>query len=276
VHPAWWLLAGLTAGLVATIAVAVVAARRADRRARASERRARNAEHLAYVGTLTGGLAHEIRNPLSTLTLNLQLLREDLNRPGTSVDPQVLRKLDAIEEESRRLQQTLDDFLKLAGKHAVNRQVRPLNPVLEEVAEFYRERLERAGVRLRTGLADGLPDVAFDADLLKQAVANLVLNAEAAMPQGGELILSTQPDRGGALVQVTDTGVGIPEKDLDKIFAPYYSTKKGGTGLGLPTVRRIVQEHDATLDVHSEVGRGTRFTIRLPAAGKPAQQASRP
>ena len=267
-HPAWWLLAGLTAGLAAAIAVALLAARRADRRARASERRARNAEHLAYVGTLTGGLAHEIRNPLSTLTLNLQLLREDLARPGVAVDPQVLRKLDAIEEESRRLQQTLDDFLKFAGKREVKRQVRPLNPVLEEVAEFYRERLERAGVRLRTGLAEGLPDVAIDADLLKQAVANLVLNAEAAMPQGGELILSTQADRGGALVQVTDTGVGIPEKDMDKIFAPYYSTKKGGTGLGLPTVRRIVQEHDATLDVHSEPGRGTRFTIRLPAATK--------
>jgi len=267
-HPAWWLLAGLTAGLVAAVAVALLAAKRADRRARASERRARNAEHLAYVGTLTGGLAHEIRNPLSTLTLNLQLLREDLDRPGTSVDPRLLYKLDAMEQESRRLQQILDDFLKFAGKHEVKRQVRPLNPVLEELADFYRERLERAGVHLRTGFAEGLPDVAFDADLLKQAVANLILNAEAAMPEGGELILSTQPDRGGALVQVTDTGVGIPEKDMDKIFAPYYSTKRGGTGLGLPTVRRIVQEHDGTLDVHSEVGRGTRFTLRLPAAGK--------
>ena len=263
-HPAWWLLAGLLGGLALAAVLAFLTARRAVRRARDSERRARDAEHLAYVGTLTGGLAHEIRNPLSTIALNLQLLREDLERPGQSVDARLLRKLDAAEQEVRRLEQILDDFLKFAGKHEVQRAVQPLNPVLEETVEFYRERLARVRVELRTSFADGLPPVSLDAALFRQAVSNLLLNAEAAMPQGGDLMVATEGDRRGVRVLVTDTGLGIPAKDLDKIFAPYYSTRKGGTGLGLPTVRRIVQEHDGTLDVHSEVGRGTRFTIGLP------------
>jgi signal transduction histidine kinase len=264
---------GLAVGLAAAAPLAALMAKRAERRARASERRARNAEHLAYVGTLTGGLAHEIRNPLSTLTLNLQLLREDLSRPGQSVDPRVLRKLDTVEQETRRLSEILDGFLEFAGKREVNRQAQPVNPVLEEIAEVYRDPLERSRIRLRTSFAEGLPPIALDAGLLKQAISNLITNAEAAMPEGGELMISAEPDRRGVRIHVTDTGVGILQKDLDRIFAPYYSTKKGGTGLGLPTVRRIVQEHDGSLEVHSEVGRGTRFTMWLPAGGETPRRA---
>ena len=259
---------GVAAGLAIVVPAAILMARRAGRRGRRSERRAREAEHLAYVGTLTGGLVHEIRNPLSTMTLNLQLLREDLVRPGQSVEPRLLRRLDTLEEESRRLQGTLDDFLKFAGKQKVRLEAQAVNPVLEALVAFYGERLERSLVRVRTSLAAGLPAVALDADRLKQALANLILNAEAAMPQGGELLIRTEPERRGVCLHVTDTGTGIAPEHLDKIFAPYYSTRPGGTGLGLPTVRRIVQEHHGTLDVHSEVGRGTRITIHLPAAAE--------
>ena len=268
---------GLAAGILAAVPLAILLAKRTERRARDSERRARQAEHLAYVGTLTAGLAHEIRNPLSTLNLNLQLLREDLDRPGSpAVDPRLLRKLDTLEQEARRLQKILDDFLKLAGKQEVRLQVQPVNKVLEELVSFYRERLQRAGVQVRTSFAEGLPAVPIDAARLKQAISNLILNAESAMPSGGELMIATEPDRStqrlatgrrGLRLHVTDTGHGIAREDLDKIFAPYYSTRPGGTGLGLPTVRRIVQEHNATLEVHSEVGRGTRFTIHFPAPG---------
>jgi len=251
---------GLAAG-----AIAVLLTRASARRARDSERRARQAEHLAEVGTLTGGLAHEIRNPLSTLNLNLQLLREDLARPGRAAEPRTLARLDALEQEVRRLQGILDDFLRFAGKYELKAQVLPVNPVLEEAVAFYSERLARAGIQVRTRFADGLPLVAVDAARLGQALANLVLNAEAAMPNGGELIISTRPERRGVCINVTDTGTGIPPEHLDKIFKPYYSTRPGGTGLGLPTVRRIIQEHGGTLEVHSEVGRGTQFTLHLPA-----------
>jgi len=234
--------------------------------ARDAERRAREAEHLAYVGTLTAGLAHEIRNPLSTLNLNLQLLREDLEHPGAGTDPRILRRLETLEAEAKRLEQILDDFLKFAGKYEVRLKVQPLKAVLDEVTSFYRERLQQGRIQLRTSFAEGLPDVAVDAPRLKQALANLILNAAAAMPDGGELMVRCEAGPHGLSLHVTDTGVGIQSEDMDKIFAPYYSTRPGGTGLGLPTVRRIVQEHGGTLEVHSEVGRGTRFTIHLPPA----------
>jgi signal transduction histidine kinase len=253
-------------GIAALALAAEGGSDRAAAIARDAERRARDAEHLAYIGTLTGGLAHEIRNPLSTLNLNLQLLREDLEHPGADTDPRILRRLETLEQEARRLEQILDDFLKFAGKYEVRLKRQPINPVLEGLTTFYRERLQQARIQLRTSLAEGLPDVAIDAPRLKQALANLLLNAEAAMPDGGELMISTEADPHGVSLRVTDTGIGIAREDMDKIFAPYYSTRPGGSGLGLPTVRRIVQEHGGTLEVHSEVGRGTRFTIHLPPA----------
>lgn len=265
-HPAVTLAVGLFAGVALTAVVASVLARRAKRRALDSERRAREAEHLAYVGTLTGGLAHEIRNPLSTLQLNVQLMREDLDRPGHAIEPRLARRLDTLQQETGRLQQILDDFLKLAGKHEVRLRRQPLNPIVTELVDFYADRLQASNVQVRTSLADGLPPVAADADRLRQALANLVLNAEAAMADGGELMIATEGDRRGVQLHVTDTGAGIAREDLDRIFQPYYSTRAGGTGLGLPAVRRIVTEHKGTLEVHSEVGRGTRFTIHLPAA----------
>jgi signal transduction histidine kinase len=260
---------GLVIGLALAVPVALAWCRRAEERARASERRAREAEHLAYVGTLTGGLAHEIRNPLSTLTLNLELLREDLERPGAAADPRILRKLETIGQEAKRLEQILDDFLRFAGKHEIQLRVQSVNAVLQDVVAFYAERLARARVQVRTSFAENLPLVALDAGLMKQAVSNLVLNAEAAMPNGGDLMLSTERAKRGVCIHVTDTGVGIRPEDLDKIGQPYYSTRKGGTGLGLPTVHRIVKEHGGALEVHSEPGRGTRFTLWLPAAEMP-------
>ena len=264
---------GLLAGILLTVPVALLFARGARRRALEGERRARQAEHLAEVGTLTGGLAHEIRNPLSTLTLNLQLLREDLERPGSAwakpgqaADTHLIARLSTLQEEALRLQTILDDFLRFAGRHEIRPVVQPVGPIIEDAAAFYRDRLLRSGIQVRTGLPGDLPPAAVDADLLKQAVSNLILNAEAAMPNGGELLITAERERRSLCLHVTDTGTGIKPEDLDKIFAPYYSTRPGGTGLGLPTVRRIIQEHQGTIEVHSEPGRGTRFTIRLPAA----------
>ena len=265
-EPGQALAVGLVAGAAAAAIVAGVLARRAKRRALDSERRARDAEHLAYIGTLAGGLAHEIRNPLSTLSLNVQLLHEDLERPGHPMEPRLARRFETLEQEAGRLQQILDDFLNLAGKHEVRLVAQPLNTILEDVLGFYADRLQRSGIQVRTNLAEGLPPVKMDRDRLKQALANLILNAEAAMTDGGDLMIATEGQRRGVRLHITDTGSGIAWEDLDRIFQPYYSTRAGGTGLGLPTVKRIVTEHKGALEVHSEVGRGTRFTIDLPAA----------
>jgi two-component system, NtrC family, sensor histidine kinase HydH len=231
-----------------------------------AEEQSRANEHMAEVGTLTGALVHEIRNPLSTLNLNLQLLREDLTRPGQTAEPRVLARLDALEQETQRLKTILDDFLRFAGQYEVSLKPQAVGPVLEEVVSFYADRLQRAAVQVRSGAADGLPPVRLDADRLKQALSNLILNAEAAMPKGGELLVAAEPEPEGLVIHVTDTGRGIAKEDLERIFRPYYSTRPGGSGLGLPTVERIVREHDGRLEVHSEPGRGTRFSIHLPAA----------
>ncbi len=257
---------GLVAGLAGAVPLALHLARRAERRARTSERRARDAEHLAYVGTLTGGLAHEIRNPLSTVQLNLQLLAEDLQRPGREVDPRVRRKLDTLRQEAARLQEILDAFMKFAGRLELDRAPTSLTAVVEECLAFYQDRLQRAGIDVLTQFDEKLPEVPMDPCLMKQALSNLVLNAESAMPEGGQLMLGTGADRQGVWVQVTDTGTGIPAAALEKVWRPYFSTRDGGTGLGLPTVRRIVRAHHGTIDVQSEPGRGTRFTVHIPYA----------
>jgi len=265
-HPVIAILIGVVGGLALAAGAAIFLVKRVESRARESERRARQAEHLAYVGTMTGGLAHEIRNPLSTLNLNLQLLKEDLDRPGSPADKRILRKLATLEQETRRLQEILDGFMRFAGKLDVQLKVQPVLGLLEELVEFYQAPLDRSGVRFRVSVADNLPPVALDARLMKQAISNLILNAEAAMPAGGELMIAAEREKRDICIHVTDTGSGISPEDLDKIFRPYYSTRQGGTGLGLPTVRRIVLEHGGEIEVHSEAGRGTRFTIRLPAA----------
>lgn len=264
----WVAIAGITG--LAGLAIGWRFAVRRNRTADLQKTNAAN-EQVIEISTLAGGLAHEIRNPLSTLNLNLQLLREDLTHPGRPVEPRTLARLDALEQEIRRLQAILDDFLRFAGKYEVRLEVRPINPIVEEAVAFYAARLQQAAVQVRTRFAEGLPAVAVDAGRLKQALSNLFLNAEAAMPRGGELMISTEAERRGVRIHVTDTGAGIPQEHLDKIFEPYYSTRPGGTGLGLPTVRRIIREHGAAIEVHSEVGRGTRFTIHLPAAGPTRQ-----
>ena len=138
---------------------------------------------------------------------------------------------------------------------------------MSKIVDFYRPQLEKAGIEIRTSFADSLMPVELDVDLFKQAVANTILNAQAAMPEGGELMVRTMPEQNRVRLDITDTGVGIEKENLEKVFDAYYSTRKGGSGLGLPTVQRIVREHGGMVEVQSEVGRGTRFSFVLPVAG---------
>lgn len=245
----------------------------------AAERRARSAERLAEIGAMTGGLAHEIKNPLSTIGMNAQLLVESVE--GMAIEDEsrsrLLSRLRTLRREIERLSGILSDFLEFAGQVHLERRRTNLNELIEELVDFYSPEAERQGVRLR---ADPAPEdvmAAIDPRLIKQAVLNLMLNATQAMGSSAgaadgsarELILRVRPARSGegaaaVEVHVIDTGPGIPPDRLDKIFKPYYTTRTGGSGLGLPTARRLVEEHGGHVDVHSEVGRGTDFTIALP------------
>lgn len=259
-HP-WF--AGLVVGWLSALAVGAVGVFVAYRRMLRLQDRAKSAERLAELGTLTGGLAHEIKNPLSTVQLNLQLLREDLPREDRAYT-RLANRLGTAERETARLRDILDDFLRYAGRIELDCKPVELNRMCEDLVDFFmpQAQLQKVQLRLRRSPDDVV--VRVDERLIKQAVLNLMLNGVQAMPNGGELILSVGSAGAEATVDVIDTGTGIPKQALDKIFQAYYSKKIGGTGLGLAMTRRIIDEHHGRVTVDSEEGRGTRFTLHLP------------
>ncbi|MHC4860294.1 MAG: sensor histidine kinase, partial [Planctomycetota bacterium] len=223
----------------------------------------RQDNRLAFLGRLAGGLAHEIKNPLSTIGMNLQLLREDWEDPETERERRTIRKLDVLTREVKRLETILDDFLRFAGEHKLLKLPSRLNEIVEEVLEFLGPKLKEGRIEVRTVFA-GLPEIEIDRDAMKQVFINLLLNAIQAMPEGGELMVRTALTDGRAVLEVTDTGEGIPEELREKVWQVYYSRRRTGTGMGLPTARRIVEDHGGSISLVSEGGKGTRFTIRLP------------
>lgn len=220
-------------------------------------------ERLAELGTLTGGLAHEIKNPLSTVQLNLQLLGEDIdpNWPGAE---RLLRRLATVQRETARLREILDAFLRYAGKLEIEPREVNLQHLIEDLADFFQPQADLARVRIRVRPASQEVMARADERLLKQTVLNLMLNAVQAMPEGGDLLLAAEVEGDWAVLRVTDTGSGIPRELQDRVFDAYYSTKRGGTGLGLAMARRIVREHHGEISLTSEPGKGTEFVIRLP------------
>jgi signal transduction histidine kinase len=209
--------------------------------------------------------------------LNLQLLEEDLaNLPG-GVGQRSLSRLETLKREADRLRQTLDDFLRYAGRLELRQETVSLNAVVEELVDFLLPQAQAHRVRVHTSLARENLQCRLDVNLFKQALLNLLLNALQAMPQertggdstAGELLVQTVAGKESAILYVSDTGVGIPPENLPRIFDAYFTTKKGGTGLGLPTTRRIIEEHGGHITVQSEPGRGTSFRVELPLAGGP-------
>ncbi len=219
---------------------------------------------LAYLGALAGGLAHEIKNPLSTIALNLALLREDWQNASGPREVRTLKKVELLEREVRRLENIVKDFLSFARGEDYRFALHQLNDVVREVLEFTEAENERAGVRVHAALATDLPELSLDRDHLKQAVLNLISNARQAMPDGGELLVRTRREGSSAVLEITDTGMGMDPEVRERCWELFFSTRKGGTGYGLPLTKRILEEHGGTTDVWSERGRGTRFTIRLP------------
>lgn len=221
-------------------------------------------DRLAFMGSLASGLAHEIKNPLSTMTITLGLLREDFEGAETLRGRKTLRKIQLLEAEVTRLEHILQDFLRFAGGHVVRPAIVDLNAWLGDLLDFFEPSCEEAGITLRRQLDPGLPQLLMDRELLKQALLNLFTNARQAMPDGGELMVRTWFPGDRVRIDVIDTGEGIPRHLMKSIWQVYFSTKDSGTGLGLPTVRRIVAEHGGETHVQSEPGQGTCFTILLP------------
>jgi signal transduction histidine kinase len=234
------------------------------------------AERDALLTRLARGLAHEIKNPLSTMAMNLALLEEEWTRGGGEPSPterRSLKRVRTLQREVSRLEGILEDFLRFARGGQVNRSPGDLVALVREVLEFMEPELATHEIALHAELPASLPMVVLDPGAFRQALINLLVNARQAMPGGGELIVQVRRHGPSVEVSITDTGVGMDPETLEHCFDLYWSTKKGGTGLGLSTVSRIVAEHEGTISVVSEEGRGTSITIRLPllqeVAGRP-------
>ncbi len=273
-----WLIAGglgLVAGAALTAVVTGARLRKQLAMVRRAERRARSAERLAELGSMTSGLAHEIKNPLSTIGLNIQLLAEGLQELEADREERgrLERRVRALQREIERLRDILTDFLDFAGEKKLDPRPTDLNAMIDELADFFHPQAERQRVRMYVTPASQRVVAMVDGSLIKQAVLNLLLNALQAMGEPGEagtreIYMRTElgEDEGHpvARLRVADTGPGMDEATVGRVFTPYFTTKASGTGLGLPTARRIVEEHGGRLEVHSEVGRGTEFTLVLP------------
>lgn len=218
----------------------------------------------AEIAELAGGLAHEIRNPLSTLSLNLDLLAEDFQNPETPRDRRVLQKIERLRRESQRLQDILENFLRFARVQELDTKPTDLNVVVDDMRDFLEPQAATKGILFRTQYTLNLPLVPLDTELFKQALLNLILNAEQAMPDGGELMMRTRREGHWNILDVTDTGVGMSEEVRSRVFEAFFSTRASGSGLGLPTTRKIVEAHGGSLHVQSVPGKGSQFTVRLP------------
>ena len=229
---------------------------------------AHNAETRDWseLAAAVGGLAHEIKNPLSTINMNLGLLKEDLADPKTPAEIRSRRKLDAIQREIARLDDILNSFLRFVRIDKAETTQTSINDVINGLLQFVTPEAAAQGVEIVKFLDPNLPPIQLDAKLFRQALLNLVMNAKDAMEQGGQLTVRTGLEDGHILIELTDTGGGIAPGALPKIFDVYYSTKSHGTGLGLPTTRWIIKQHGGTIQAQSEQGKGTRFIIHLPIA----------
>ena len=220
-------------------------------------------ERLAALGRITAGVAHEVKNPLNSMRLWLENLKESLPAEPDGGTQQAVQVLD---KEIDRLDAVVKRFLDFTRPMEVRLEATQLAEVLKEVIEIAKPQLQKAKIHVAQLLPIDVPEVYVDRALLKQAVLNLVLNAVEAMPAGGQLRLMLS--RRGEMAEITvgDTGKGIPLENRQKIFQLFFTTRPGGSGIGLASTFRIVQLHNGSIDFTSEVGRGTTFRIELPLA----------
>jgi len=231
---------------------------------RSKEARLHRAESLASLTTLAAGVAHEIKNPLGSISIHIQLIQKTMSSPKRLDRKTVRHYLDVVNEEVDRLNRIVVDFLFAVRPMDARLEEADVNKLLEDLLEFVHFELEEAKIELIPRLAEDLPLLEFDEKLLKQALLNIINNAVAAMPKGGTLTVSTERRGEVVLVHVRDTGSGISDENMAKIFEPYFTTKDFGSGLGLTVVYKIVKEHGGEINVKSREGEGTTFTISLP------------
>jgi signal transduction histidine kinase len=222
----------------------------------------------AELAALAGSLAHEIKNPLSVIRMNMDLLAEDFAEAQSPRERRALAKIEMVGRQCERLETLLNDFLRFNKVGRLELHLGSLNDQIERALDLFDPQAIAAGVEVVRYLDPDLPSIQLNAETLQAALVNLVKNALEAMPNGGQLIARTRVTRQGVALDLIDTGCGMDERTAMKMFEAFYSTKSGGSGLGLPTARRIIEAHGGRIGVHSEVGRGTQFTLEFPTPAR--------
>jgi PAS domain S-box-containing protein len=226
-------------------------------------------EKLAALGTLSAGIAHEMNNPLGIMTTRIEVML--LEAEEHHLPPQVLEDLQVLHRAGQRVARIAASLRSFARQSAGDRQPVELGTIVDEALLLITKPLAADNIRVRTSLDRALPPIVGDVTALHQVLMNLLTNAREAMPDGGEIAVETTAGErpGWVRLRVTDTGAGIASEEISKIFDPFYTTKRTGTGLGLSVTYGIIREHGGTIDVRSQAGLGTTFTLDFPAASSP-------
>jgi PAS domain S-box-containing protein len=231
---------------------------------RSREARLRRAESLASLTTLAAGVAHEIKNPLGSIGIHIQLIQKALSAVKASKRKEIEKYINVVNEEVERLNKIVVDFLFAVRPIDIHLEDKDLNTIIKDLLDFVRYEVEEAGIELKDELDDSLPDLRLDEKYLKQALLNIVKNAIYAMPDGGVLRLATERKSDDVLLHIEDSGSGMSEEVMSKIFEPYFTTKDFGSGIGLTLVYKVIKEHLGDISVSSKPGKGSRFTISFP------------
>lgn len=232
----------------------------------ALEKRLYEAEHLSRVGQLASGIAHEIRNPLNYISLAIDHLRNEVVGQCPARSDEITALADKVREEVRRANYMVVNFMNYGRPLKLRKGYIAYEDLLERTLSVLTERLAEQGVTVVRRLADDLPQLYLDAELMRNCITNFITNGAQAMAEGGTLTLGAEPDDEAGWVRLTfaDQGCGIAEEDLEKVFQPYFTTKDVGIGLGMAITERIIKAHGGEIQVASSVGNGTVFTVRLP------------
>jgi signal transduction histidine kinase len=225
-------------------------------------------ERYTELAALAGSLAHEIKNPLSVIRMNMDLLAEDFANPQTPRERRDLAKIEMVSRQCTRLENLLNDFLRFNKVGQLELRLGSLNEQIERVLDLFAAQAHESGVEVVRYLDADLPSIQLNAETLQAALVNLVKNALEAMESGGQLTARTRITRQGVALDLIDTGVGMDERTAMRMFDAFFTTKSGGSGLGLPTARRIIEAHGGRISVHSDIGVGTQFTLEFPTPAR--------
>jgi signal transduction histidine kinase len=230
------------------------------------EERLNHAERAAVIGRLTQSVAHEIRNPLNVINLSIDHVSKKYAPEDAARREKFTQLLSSMKDEIERLKHLVNDLLNYGRPARFALENVDMRQLIEETLSLLRQQADIQGVNVTIDEASGPASVRGDRERLKSFVSNLAINALQAMPAGGHLTARVAHSDGQVEVKISDTGVGISEESLGKIFEPYFSTKQSGFGLGLAVTRKIIEEHHGRITVESQLQRGTTFTVMLPAA----------